>query len=612
MATFDLLSSDVVDAGMRSPLVALANGGFACVMNVFEDDESKLLLVTFKRTAGGDLVRQSEARLDTVFPSLVGAGGDITLRETSDHNILVMHDASAAQGDDFNNLVRGLVVTPGGAPVGSNYVLAEKELDYQFFTGKFDFDVLNPSQVMLVSRFDEEKSDIFYDLYSYDSLDPKPTLTLQATFDDLSDSTVYVFDDGSIYEGNQDLTFSMKLLRHNEGTPPPDWKLPDTPQKVFAVGNRMITAETTGAVLSQTVTVDFYERGEADPVATAKLSHAGEGAAGNLLVTEISGIGFAVLHAVETKANSREFVDIFDFDGDLIKTFKLDAAFASAAADNGGVEPLAFDFKDRIEMLYAVPAGEAGSENAIAATVKVSAALDLDGTAQDDLLKGLGLDDNLIAFEGDDLLFGRAGADDLDGGDGDDFVDAGTGNDTVHAGKGDDAIVSDSGDDTIFGQDGKDIVKAADGDIFVRAGEGDDQVTTGNGKDDLDGDSGDDTINAGKGNDRLEGGSGDDTLRGGAGNDKLFAGEGKDSLNGGDGKDIFTIGKGDTDGIEIADFSHGADKIKLTGFAGLNSFRKLEIFEVDEGTAVQLGKEEDAPLLTLIGVNGLQASDFLF
>jgi hypothetical protein len=611
MATFDLLSSDFADAS-ASPLTALANGGFACTVKVTTKDlEFQTMLVTFRRNSAGELVRGSEARLDTVFSS-ANFADQITLRETSNGNILAMHDANLASDDDFNHILRGLVVTPGGAAVGASYLLADKELTYQFLDGNFDFGVGNPSQAMLVSRFDTEKNDIFYDLFSYDSFAAKPTLTLEQSFGDLSNKEVYVFDDGSIYAATpDDVTFEMELLRANGGTPP-DWKLPDAPQKVLAAGNRVVTTEISGPVLGQKAVIELYERGSAEPVATRTLSHAGEGAVSpQLQLAEIRGVGFAMLHDVETQNSSRYFVDIFDFDGDLIKAFKLDAAFS---INDFGFQIMSIDNKDRIEVVVTASDGDAdfGHANVLATTVKISPALDIDGTAQSDLLSGFALNDTLTGFEGDDNLSGRGGKDRLEGGDGDDFLATGAGSDVAHGGDGGDLILSPDGDDELFGDDGDDRIEAKEGDIFARGGAGDDQIVTGDGKDDIVGGLGKDTINAGKGNDTLDGGADADTLRGGSGNDTIFSGEGNDNLNGGAGKDIFVIRRGETGGIVIEDFQHGADKIKLTGFAGLNSFRKLEIFEVDEGRAVQLGTEDDDPLLTLSGVDSLRAADFIF
>jgi Ca2+-binding RTX toxin-like protein len=68
------------------------------------------------------------------------------------------------------------------------------------------------------------------------------------------------------------------------------------------------------------------------------------------------------------------------------------------------------------------------------------------GTAQADLIQGLG---------GNDLLYGRAGNDVLEGGDGDDVLDGGTGNDVLSGGDGNDMFVfsSGSGQDRVISQD---------------------------------------------------------------------------------------------------------------------------------------------------------------
>lgn len=82
------------------------------------------------------------------------------------------------------------------------------------------------------------------------------------------------------------------------------------------------------------------------------------------------------------------------------------------------------------------------------------------GSAQADLIQGLG---------GNDLLYGRAGDDVLEGGEGDDVLDGGSGNDVLNGGDGNDMFVfsTGSGQDQVISQDPDgiywDVVQMGDG-----------------------------------------------------------------------------------------------------------------------------------------------------
>lgn len=85
----------------------------------------------------------------------------------------------------------------------------------------------------------------------------------------------------------------------------------------------------------------------------------------------------------------------------------------------------------------------------------------------------------------------------------------------------DDKIRGGSGDDEITGEEGNDIIYGK---------EGDDEFEGGPGEDILYGDAGDDTLNGGKDNDKLVGGIGSDELEGGSGSD-LFICDEDDEIN---------------------------------------------------------------------------------
>jgi Ca2+-binding RTX toxin-like protein len=139
-----------------------------------------------------------------------------------------------------------------------------------------------------------------------------------------------------------------------------------------------------------------------------------------------------------------------------------------------------------------------------------------------------------VSIEGtpnDDQLKGGEGNDKISGEDGNDTIMAGKGNDTIKGGKGDDIINGDLGNDTLQG---------------------------GSGDDKLNGEDGNDLIEGGKGNDMLLGGKGDDGILGDEGNDVLNGGEGFDIMAGGLGNDTFICDQFDT----IIDFHlNEGDKI---------------------------------------------------
>jgi len=80
----------------------------------------------------------------------------------------------------------------------------------------------------------------------------------------------------------------------------------------------------------------------------------------------------------------------------------------------------------------------------------------------------------------------------------------------------DDKIRGGAGDDEITGEEGNDIIYGK---------EGDDEFEGGPGEDILYGDAGDDTLNGGKDNDKLVGGIGNDELEGGSGADLFICDE---------------------------------------------------------------------------------------
>lgn len=178
------------------------------------------------------------------------------------------------------------------------------------------------------------------------------------------------------------------------------------------------------------------------------------------------------------------------------------------------------------------------------------------GTPRPDDLIGGAAADRLTGLGGNDRLDGRGGRDTLDGGGGKDTLIGGAGGDDLKGGGGTDSLEGGGGGDT------------------------------------LDGGGGRDALLGGGGRDDLRGGGGNDGLDGGGGNDTLTGGKGSDSLTGAAGADTFRFAAADfaaaaTD--RIADFTPGADRVALDGFAGIASFADLDFVATADGVALLLG-----------------------
>jgi len=135
----------------------------------------------------------------------------------------------------------------------------------------------------------------------------------------------------------------------------------------------------------------------------------------------------------------------------------------------------------------------------------------IEGTAEANVIIGLGGRDRILGQKGDDLIFGGDGKDRLQGGRGEDTLYGGAGSDRIEGGSGDDLIVGADGFDIIYGGKGNDTIIGGPGDDLIIAGDGDDVIY---------------------------GGGGDDTIIGGSGNDTIFGGSGTDSIDPGTGVDV--------------------------------------------------------------------------
>ena len=78
----------------------------------------------------------------------------------------------------------------------------------------------------------------------------------------------------------------------------------------------------------------------------------------------------------------------------------------------------------------------------------------IEGTQDDDVLKGTGRRDDIVSFKGNDLLIGKQNSDRLRGGQGNDLLKGGKGSDLLRGGRGEDLLRPGKGkNDRIIGLD---------------------------------------------------------------------------------------------------------------------------------------------------------------
>ncbi|MDE4264169.1 hypothetical protein PXK68_20845 [Phaeobacter gallaeciensis] len=226
---------------------------------------------------------------------------------------------------------------------------------------------------------------------------------------------------------------------------------------------------------------------------------------------------------------------------------------------------------------------------------------------EDSIIGGLGQDtlegnsgsDTLRGWSGDDLLLGGGGDDFLYGGEGADTLDGGRRHDALFGRAGDDSLIGGWGQDTLKGNSGSDTLRGSRGNDVLFGGKDDDLLYSGQGRDNLDG---------GSGHDELLGRRGDDTLHGGRGQDTLKGGSGDDLLTGSFGADRFVFGQ-NVGNDTITDFDYGSDTIEITrGAEALN-----EITFAQSGDDVLITFAETSVLVENIAVDDLNlAENFLF
>ena len=133
----------------------------------------------------------------------------------------------------------------------------------------------------------------------------------------------------------------------------------------------------------------------------------------------------------------------------------------------------------------------ADSKNTI---IKPKIEVSIEGTPNDDLLKGGEGDDKIDGEDGDDTISGKQGNDELNGGKDDDVINGELGNDTLKGGNGNDEISGEGGNDLMAGGKGDDTLLAGDGDEGILGNEGNDVLNGGEGVDIMAGGTGNDTF----------------------------------------------------------------------------------------------------------------------
>src|SRR3954469_12888668 len=83
---------------------------------------------------------------------------------------------------------------------------------------------------------------------------------------------------------------------------------------------------------------------------------------------------------------------------------------------------------------------------------------DLEGTNDDDVIRGTAVTDRIVAKSGNDYLSAGAGDDMIDGGGGDDVISGGEGNDVLLGGEGADLLHGGAGDDRFFAGEGDVVI----------------------------------------------------------------------------------------------------------------------------------------------------------
>ena len=177
----------------------------------------------------------------------------------------------------------------------------------------------------------------------------------------------------------------------------------------------------------------------------------------------------------------------------------------------------------------------------------------IDGTEDNNVIKGNSDFENINGYGGDDTIYGGAGEDWIRSGNNDDTLYGGSGNDTLQGRDDDDILYGGAGSDRLQGGDDDDILYGGAGSDTLQGGDDADTLYGGDESDSLYGNLGDDTLYGGAGGDWMRGESGADTLYGGEGIDKFWGGADNDIFY----LDIANAEEGNVNGDVVYDFSRG-------------------------------------------------------
>ena len=155
----------------------------------------------------------------------------------------------------------------------------------------------------------------------------------------------------------------------------------------------------------------------------------------------------------------------------------------------------------------------------------------IQGTPDDDEIRGGKLRDLIRGEDGNNVLGGRGKSDCIIGGIDDDRIDGGSKGDYIDAANGDDRVDGGNGNDYITAQGGRDRVSGGAGADELYGGFASDILKGGKGADILSGNTGRDRLSGGKGNDYIDAQSNEresykpvgDIVRCGPGNDTVKA-----------------------------------------------------------------------------------------
>ncbi|MEO1679455.1 MAG: calcium-binding protein [Pseudomonadota bacterium] len=284
----------------------------------------------------------------------------------------------------------------------------------------------------------------------------------------------------------------------------------------------------------------------------------------------LSGGGFVMAYAAgglpdnEDEPTTPHLVVAFhDENGDLLNQITI-----GADNDNVLLAPSLTELADgRVALAYTdtgAPEQDGVTGNMQLAFFSVEGTIgEFEGTAEDDVLVGVGGPDILLGLAGDDHLRGRVGNDTLLGGEGNDTIAGDRGNDALRGGAGDDLLQGGLGNDGLAGGDGADTLEGGDGNDVLGGNQGADVLDGGRGRDWLKGHGGSDTLSGNQQNDLVEGWAGNDVLFGNLGNDTLSGGRGSDELTGGPGSDTFLFRSGIAGDDTITDYDAADDAIVI-------------------------------------------------